>query len=165
MDKSEKFRILDESGITATIAMLSAIDKKFGSEAVSVAIEAYHQASEDYISSTPIALNERTIKELSDKLWEKGNYGRVKYEKIEESENALRIRVSECYYTQICQKLEEKYPRARFFGSQIFCRWNDAFTKGWNKNIGLSLDRTLMDGEAFCAFYYYNKVENKTNSD
>lgn len=165
MEQSEKFRVLDESEITATIAMLSAIDDKFGSEAVSVAIEAYHQASEEYIGSNLISLNERTINELNRKLWEKEKYGKVKYEKIEETDNALRIRVSECYYAQICQKLEEKYPRARFFGSQIFCRWNEAFTKGWSKDIGLSLDRTLMDGEAFCAFYYYNKVENKEKSD
>lgn len=161
----DKFRELDKSEISATIAMLAAIDEKFGSEAVSVAIEAYHKASVDNIKHNPTPISERTIRNIEKKLWTDDNYGKINHETIESSKNSLRVRVTSCYYAKICQKLEEKYPRARFFGSQIYCRWNESFVKGWNEDIGFSLDRTLMDGHAFCTFYYFNKKKKVKKSE
>jgi len=94
-----------------------------------------------------------TIDSLYEDVSTWGDGGVMDIKLIEKTRDKLFFDVKKCPYFDLYKALGiEKY------GVAFSCCRDEAFAKGFNKNLELKRTKTLMEGDDYCDFRY--KIEN-----
>jgi L-2-amino-thiazoline-4-carboxylic acid hydrolase len=130
--------------------LLDAIGREFGRERVmEIAREVVIQIARDQGEQLATACEGRSLAHFAETLenWKKDDA--LKIETLEQTETTLSFDVIRCRYAEMYRALG--IPE---LGAVLSCNRDWALIQGFNPDVRLTRDQTIMEGAPFCPFRY-----------
>ncbi|MBN2690173.1 MAG: L-2-amino-thiazoline-4-carboxylic acid hydrolase [Gammaproteobacteria bacterium] len=144
---SEK-RIIE---IKAIVPIIMAFIDKFGRDkTLNILRENIAKVTEEGGRTTAADMGDNSLDAFAKLLEEFKKENSVEFEIEEQSENKLKLNVTKCKFAEIIKELNIDVD----LGYELLCARDFAMIKGFNPNIKLTRDKTIMRGDKICNFCY-----------
>lgn len=157
LNRLNSIGVLTRREIEARIVapLLEALGKEFGRERVlEIAGETITQIARQQGGQLAEAMNGRSLADFAVTLenWKKDDALRI--EVVEQTEDKFSFNVTRCRYAEMYRALG--IPE---LGAILSCNRDWALIQGFNPDVTLTREQTIMQGAAFCPFRYSKRVD------
>ena len=146
-DRLNKRRIRYQKGFAVERAQLfKKLVSKYGSGVLHIVQQ--NTIEDARITLQQADLKKRNLDAVIEVLW-KSSGGLLKYQIEQQSQEFLKLRVTECVFAETMREND-----AADIGFAFYCAYDYGFCEGLNPDIKFTRTNTLMEGHGFCDHTY-----------
>jgi len=148
IDIVEYFIRLEQQHFRELVSYIRALETEYGSGVVDVIAEAKYELTHKQWAELAQSAEENDIATLLKLQWE-GAGPLLQYQVVYHDSGEARLRVTKCFWADAFRELG-----AIDIGRALYCADEFASASGFNRHIGLTRTKTLMEGDDYCDHCY-----------
>lgn len=148
----EELEKINQHNFIEKVHMLKSLEEKLGNEAVEIAMESIYEDTINEWKEIAEFNENNDIEELIHIIWEHvRKSGGYEFEVLTK-EDGIQVNCTKCPLADMAIAVGEP-----IWGKMLYCNLDNCIVEGFNKNIDLVRENTIMEGHEYCDFYYKMK--------